>query len=164
MSTIRHWEAVRDELEALAAQHDDRLTPELVVETARRHPGSALHQCFTWDVEHAAYERWIDQARELIRRVRVEIQTEERTYTVSAYLRDPGVEPSKQGYVSIRVLQREPEQARLTILHEFAMAESYLQRARDLAAALQVAKATDRALAAVADAKAVVTDNGGAVG
>lgn len=164
MSTIRHWEAVRKELEALAARHDDRLTPELVVETARRHPGSALHQCFTWDLQTAAYERWIDQARELIRRVRVEIQTEERTYTVSAYVRDPRVEPSEQGYVSILVLQREPEHARLAILHEFAMAESYLQRARDLAAALQVVEATDRALSAVADAKAMVTDNGGPVG
>jgi len=164
MSTIRHWEAVRDELEALAAQHDDRLTPELVVETARRHPGSPLHQCFNWDIQSAAYERWLDQARELIRRVRVEIQTEERTYTVSAYLRDPGVEPSEQGYVSIRALRREPEQARLAILHEFAMAESYLQRARDLAAVLQVVEATDRALEAVAEAKDAASGNGGAVG
>jgi hypothetical protein len=163
MSTIRHWEAVRDELDALAAQHDDRLTPELVVETARRHPGSALHQCFTWDVQTAAYERWLDQARELIRRVRVEIRTEERTYTVSAYLRDPSVEPSEQGYVSIRVLQREPEHARLAILHEFAMAESYLKRARDLAAALQVVEVTDRALAAVVDARALVADHGDAI-
>jgi hypothetical protein len=148
------WEQVKVELEKLAIQHGGRLTPELVVEWARANPDSALYQYFTWDVERAAYERWLDQARELIRRVRVEVQVEDKTYYVSAYVRDPNAEPREQGYVSLSVLQRDPDQARMAALHELIQAEGHLWRACDLAVVLEVREAAERALAMVQEAKA----------
>lgn len=46
------------------------LTPELVVERSKD-PSFATHKAFTWDIHEAANERWLSQARSLIKSVYV---------------------------------------------------------------------------------------------
>src|SRR5438128_4396441 len=98
--------------QALLSLEDDegRLTPERVVKEARK-PESPLHDLFEWDTEKAAYQNWLDRAREIIRTVRVEIVTEKRVISAVAYVRDPAAEPKIQGYVSTLKLRSEGELA-----------------------------------------------------
>lgn len=56
---------VGEEIVALRAS-DGRFYPEIIVAWARQNPGSELHQRFQWDVERAAHEHWLWQARQLI--------------------------------------------------------------------------------------------------
>jgi len=77
-----------------------RLTPEQVVEAARP-AESALHACFTWNNSEAA-ERWrIEEARELIRSVRIEVTVEDRPIRSIAYVRDPERAGNAPGYVAL---------------------------------------------------------------
>lgn len=83
-----------------------RLTPEQVLEAASD-PKSALHSQFEWDDSKAAYAHRLDQARELIRRVKIELVVEERTIKAVAYVRDPDRQTSEPGYInSMRVTKR----------------------------------------------------------
>ena len=59
-----------EELEKISSQHSGRLEPRYVVEAAKNRK-SPLHHHFTWDVQQAAEERWLDQARSIIRAIRV---------------------------------------------------------------------------------------------
>ena len=53
------------ELEALATR-DGIIHARTVVEWARKNRGSALHRKFEWNVQKAAYQHWLWQARQLI--------------------------------------------------------------------------------------------------
>lgn len=77
-----------------------RLTPQEVVEAARP-DGSALHGCFEWDDSKAAESYRIEQARELIRRVKIEVTIEERTVRTVAYVRDTEREAGDSGYRAV---------------------------------------------------------------
>lgn len=64
-------QAIGEALSALAAAEGGELTPRAVVEGARD-PGSALHPHFDWNDAEAA-EKWrVEQARDLIRCIRVD--------------------------------------------------------------------------------------------
>lgn len=64
-------QAIGEALAAIAAGAGGELTPGAVVETARD-PENVLHPHFDWD-DAAAAERWrVEQARSLIRCIRVE--------------------------------------------------------------------------------------------
>ena len=83
-----------------------RLTPEQVVEAARDE-NSALHDCFEWDDSTAAEKYRIEQARDLLKRVKIEIEYHETTIKVVGYVRDPEAEPGDQGYrATMRVTKR----------------------------------------------------------
>ncbi len=91
-------EQAQAELKALESR-SGTLTPQEVVEAARDE-GTALHECFTWDDGEAA-ERWrLEEARELIRSVRIEVHYEERTIRTVGYVRDTRREPAQAGYVA----------------------------------------------------------------
>lgn len=64
-------QVIGEALEKITATADGKLTPHAVVEAARnqRHP---LHKFFEWDDAVAAEAYRVDQAREIIRIVRVE--------------------------------------------------------------------------------------------
>lgn len=71
-------------LKQLADQHGS-ITPELVLDYAKP-KDSPLHQFFQWDNTKAAEEYRLVQARQLIRRIKVEYVTEEtKTVTVRAF-------------------------------------------------------------------------------
>jgi hypothetical protein len=78
--------SLRDQLQAVYDEHS-RLTPQLVVDAARPadHP---LHDRFEWDDKTAAEAHRLDQARRLIRSVRViyrEANEKEAARTVRAF-------------------------------------------------------------------------------
>lgn len=57
--------SIADELLALKTK-DGLIIPAAVVEWAQAHPASELHSRFNWDVQDAAYQYWLWQARCLI--------------------------------------------------------------------------------------------------
>jgi hypothetical protein len=57
-------------LEELRLQHNNELSPELVVESAKD-PDSLIHPWFDWDDAEAAKKHRLDQARKLIRSIEV---------------------------------------------------------------------------------------------
>lgn len=63
-------EAAGRELERIRRHSDGRLEPEAVVATAA-HTDSPLHPAFEWDDEMAAVEHRLNQARNLIRSIRI---------------------------------------------------------------------------------------------
>ena len=77
-----------------------KLTPEQVVNAAADE-ASALHACFTWDDSEAAAKWRLDEAREIIRSVRIETVIEERTIRSVAYVHDPGQDQNEAGYISM---------------------------------------------------------------
>ena len=128
-------EAVRLRLEQLARAGSGRLTPEAVLEDAKR-KDSPLHQHFEWDTKKAAHSWWLQQARDLIRSVRVEVVTENKMVSVVAFVRDPSAASGEQGYVPIARLQNDRDLARTALVAEFTRVGDQLRRARELAAAL----------------------------
>jgi len=77
-----------------------RLSPQEIVEAARAE-GSALHECFEWDDTKAAESWRIEQARDLIRRVKIEVVIEDRSFRTVAYVRDQDQTAHKAGYRSV---------------------------------------------------------------
>jgi len=92
---------VGQELERL--QCDGRIDTDNVIARAKMSE-SAMHTCFTWDVEKAAYKHWTEEARYIIRNIRpvvIPSDTEEETvlpqrvyvpvYTVTQNRDDAGI-------------------------------------------------------------------------
>jgi hypothetical protein len=131
---MEYSDAVRDALATLAI--NGRLTPDAVV-AAAVDPDSPLHSHFVWDDSEAADLYRIDQARTLIRSVRVDLKIGETIVRSVAYVRDPEVEPEEQGYIAVDVLRRDQDLAREAVANEFARAGAALRRARLVAAALE---------------------------
>lgn len=123
--------------EALAsiADAEGRLTPDAVLKAAKnpRHP---LHEAFEWDDAKAGHAYRISQARELIARVRIEVNESELRRI--AYVRDPEAEPDAQGYRATAVLADDKEQARAAVLAELYRVHSCLIRAKDVAEAVGI--------------------------
>lgn len=128
-------EAIRERLQELADANGGLLTPEAVVEDARDKK-SPLHGQFTWDTKRAAYERWIDQARALIRTVRIEILHEETTFKAPYWLHDPDVDEGDQGYRSAVEIRSDKDKARATVYQECVRAAGAIRRARDVSVSL----------------------------
>lgn len=128
------------------------LTPDIVVQEAERED-SPLHHCFEWDNEKAGHAHRLEQARTLIRSIRVVVTIEDRTLSTFRYVRDPSVAPDDQGYVSVTVLRNDPVRAELLVRQEFDRADACMQRAEDLAEALQVEGVVARVRKQLATAK-----------
>lgn len=137
-----HAELVKISLEDIAKANAGRLTPDAVV-AAAADPSHILHESFTWDDEKAAHQHRLDQARALIKSVRVQIQTESRVISTVFYVRDPDASADEQGYVSIAKLRTDADMARAALIQEFQRAAVLLQGARDLAAALDMREDVD---------------------
>lgn len=73
---------IGEELTKIADSAGGRLTPKAVVETARN-PKHVLHRHFDWDDQIAADKWRLDQARTIIRSIRVE---EDESEPVQAFL------------------------------------------------------------------------------
>lgn len=127
-------DAIAARLEKLAAMGGGRLTPDAVLQDARS-PKSPLHDQFTWDDSEAATQWRLQQARELIRSVRVEVTTETRTVSTVRYVRDPTAGES-QGYVEVAKLRDNRALAAEALAAEIRAANALVTRARSLADAL----------------------------
>lgn len=133
--------------QALAELEDaeGRVTPEAVVEAAKPED-SVLHGLFEWNDGVAAHYYRIDQARTLIRSVRVEFRIEKRVVRSVAYVHDPLLPPKEQGYRAVVELRRDPEAARSALVSEFSRVSAHLRRARELATALSLEGEVDELL------------------
>lgn len=130
------------ELTRLAKANAGRLTPDNVVDAAQDE-ASPLHQCFEWDNDAAAHMFRVEQARHLIRSVRVDVTTSHHTVRVPAFVHDPECERGEQGYVSIRQLSSDEDKSREVVIAEFSRAASALRRARAVAMALGIEEQID---------------------
>lgn len=133
-------EAIRDRLAEICKANGGVLTPEAVVEDAKS-KASPLHGQFTWNTKEAAYQHWLDQARSLIRTVRV-VVTEE-WIRAPAYVRDPNAEHNAQGYVETLSLRSDADAARAVVVAEFARAAAAMRRAREVAKVLDLEREVD---------------------
>lgn len=118
-------------------QKHGHLTPEMVVNDAMS-PDSPLHGEFMWDKDTAAQAHWIEQARRLIRSVKIIITTETKVIKTVAYVRDPTKEGNEQGYLSVERIRGDKDIAREALVEEFKRAGSALQRAQRLAIAFGI--------------------------
>ena len=123
-------------LREIAAQHGGNLDPRDVVEEAKAssHP---LHDYFEWRDKIAGEQFRIDQARALIRSVRIEVKTNSAPMRAPQWVRSPANGPDQRGYVEVtRVVALE---ARLKIIRqEIDRAIGVVERLREISAALAV--------------------------
>lgn len=129
---------IKASLEAIAERSGGQLTPEAVVDAARD-PSSALHAHFTWDDAEAAHKRRLDEARTLIRSVKVIVRTEPFIVKAPQFIHDPSAGDA-QGYISIGRLATDEDRAREAVVAEFGRASSALARARAIAVGLGLAE------------------------
>lgn len=116
------------------------VVPEMLVQASRntKHP---LHHRFLWGKDgeaKAAHLHRLDIARSIISSVRVVITTSTHKITSIGYVRDPALPPRESGYVSVARLRTEADNAEEAILFEVNRAVAALERARELAAALDL--------------------------
>lgn len=137
MSTRAEQEVIRDHLSAIAQRNGGRLTPDMVVADARDED-SPLHSLFEWDTEKAAEAYWLDQARQIIRSVNVMIRTETTVVRAPYFVRDPDAGSDEQGYVTVTSVRTDADRAREVLVQEFSRVASMLQRAQQVAKALEM--------------------------
>lgn len=119
------------------------LTPEVVVRSAES-PKSPLHDLFEWNDSDAAKSWRENQARELIRSVKIEVRTTTSVIEAVAYVRDPKAGARDQGYVSVEQVRLDPAQATEALRYEVTRAVAGLNRARHLALVLGLEGEVDR--------------------
>lgn len=141
----RKAQDVAEAIKALADANGGTLTPEMVVRAAES-VDSPLHDQFQWDDAKAGAAYRLDQARTLIRSVRVEFTINDMTVSAPYMVRDPDQDARKQGYTSIPRLKTDADAARAAIVMEFQRAGAALARARALAAVLDVQQEVDDAI------------------
>ena len=137
---------VRNRLLELELASSGRLTVDAIVEDAAS-PDSPLHGEFEWDDTTAARKYRKVQAGALMRRVRLDVVTKERTLRVPEYLRDPDAGTREQGYIRPVTLKTDREKALEALTSAAERAAAVLNRVRDLAAALDLADELDDLLA-----------------
>jgi hypothetical protein len=118
------------------------LTAEAVVEAARD-AKSPLHALIDWDLQRAAYQHWVVQAREIICTYRVKTITTTTTYKVPYYVRNPKAPADQQGYVTVDELRTDEDLKRAHVDAELSRARSALDRARGYALTLGLASEID---------------------
>lgn len=147
-------EAIRERLAEIEKQNNGRLTPEAVVEDAKR-KDSPLHAHFEWDVKKAAMRYWIERAREIITSVQVVTRIEKTRVASVYYVRDPSASTTEQGYVSIDRLRTDDDMAREAVVNEFARAAACLHRAKTLARVLNMEREVEQLIEGVESVKRI---------
>lgn len=105
-------------LARLCSEGGGRLTPEAVVKEAED-PSSPLHGEFVWDNTEAARLYRLQQARQLIRVVKVEVRVEHKVLSVPRFVHDETLEKGQRGYVEAQKLKGHREIALDTLRAEY---------------------------------------------
>ena len=111
-----------------------RLTPEQIVHEAEKED-SPLHSFFEWDNDIAAEAHRIEQARDLIKRVKIVVEVQEKNVRTVAYVRDTEKGKSEAGYVSL--LKVNTRQAKDIMASELERILELLDRAIKLSTVTQ---------------------------
>lgn len=135
-------------LAALAAANAGRLTPEAVVEDARSKT-SPLHQYFEWDDKRAAHTARLEAARRLIKAVDLTVVDRSFLLRSVVYSRDPRLEASEQGYISLVEARDDAELSRLLLQQELRRIIAMIERARRIADALGITDEFASAMTAI---------------
>lgn len=132
-----HQKAIAKRLERIARRNGGILTPDAVVEDARDE-SSPLHEQFTWDDTEAAKQWRLEQARTLIRSVKIEIKADEKTVSTVRYVRSPEASGKQQGYADVTRLRTREDLAREALRRELAAAKALFDRCESLAEVFQL--------------------------
>ena len=138
-------------------QDNGRLNPADVIEAAKD-AGSPLHSWFEWDDTVAASKYRLDQARALIRSVKIEVTVRDVPLSCVGYVRDPGADPDTAGYRSVVKLRSEEDAARAAIVDEMRRVSAAVARAKAVAAVLGVADDVEKIDTVVRDFTARVVE------
>jgi hypothetical protein len=148
MKTKQQRDEIRKRLAEIEERNGGVLRPSDVVADARN-PKSPLHDCFTWDVRKAAARYWVEQARELIVSIKVEVRVDRTQVQTVFYVKHPNSAPGEQGYVGYDRLRAQGDLAREALVQEFGRAADLLRRARELAKALELHGEVDELVSGV---------------
>jgi len=121
------------------------INPKLVIEAARD-PTSPIHSEFEWDVQAAAEEYWLDQARTLIRYVKLNVEISSRTIVAPFYVVDPERPIDSKRYVELTIAGRNEEVARQILTAELERIAAAIRRAQQIATVLGLTDELDRLL------------------
>lgn len=127
---------------------DGVITPDAVLKEAAKKK-SPLYSYFEWDDSKAAYNYRLDQARALIRSVRVVVTEESHQISTIAYVRNPEAGTKQQGYISTQYVKESKSKSRRALMIELQRAEYALQRAYEVAEALGLSAEVEALLAQV---------------
>lgn len=122
----------------LSLDRDGQLRPDDVLAAAEP-DDSPIHDLFTWDDEIAGHRFRMDQARAVIKRVRVNyIQAEPkvREIRIAEYIHDPDLPQGQQGYIRTGLLRTREESALAALQAELDRVQSMVERTRLVAAQL----------------------------
>lgn len=100
---------------------------ELVV--AATATSSPLHCLFEWDNSKAGHSFRVEQARQILRSIRVKIEQRGHTIVAPFYLRNPDLPPAEQGYTALPYLLTDKDRMRRVVVAELARAVGALTRA-----------------------------------
>ena len=141
-------ELIERRINEIAVENGGKLTAELLVIEAAD-PDSVLHKSFEWDNDKAAHQHRLDQARTLIRSVRIVTYTETTVVRSIAYVRDPNA-GDEQGYVALASLKSDREKAIEAVRYETKRASAAMHRAKEVGDVLGLGELVDSALAMIA--------------
>jgi hypothetical protein len=103
-----------------------KLEPDQIINEATKET-SPLHYYFEWDDEVAGAAYRLDQARELIRRVKIVVTYEETEIKTVRYIRDVETPGDEQGYIAVKRIKAKNVNA--TLAEELERVSGYLMRA-----------------------------------
>lgn len=141
-------------LEKIRAKAQGVLTPDDVVKDARS-ASSPLHSHFTWDDSEAAHQFRLEQARTLIRNVRVEVSTSTVTMAAPFYIRDPRC-GTQQGYASVAEIKTDRQVSADALKMEIARVIGVYERAASIAEELGLSSHLEQAINAARSLQQVV--------
>jgi hypothetical protein len=134
-------EVVEQELDRLTRLGGGTLPPVDVVNSARS-PKSPLHRYFEWNDAIAGEAYRLDQARMLIRSVRVSVIYEQTTLIVPRYRHNPELTNGEAGYCELMSIPNDAQKLRV-IVSEMRTGMAHLRRAGSIALAIDNAQLHD---------------------
>jgi hypothetical protein len=132
MSERPNLEKIAEALRELETA-EGKLDPEQVVAFAASNPDSPLHGWFTWDDSEAARRYRLNQARDLIRTVKITITVRDHKLSAPAYVRDPDESGQSGVYRSIHHVKSDEEMARDVMIEEMKRIANAVARAHQIA-------------------------------
>lgn len=141
-------ELVREVLEDLARNNGGTITPDQVIDHARDE-ASPLHNYFEWNDTLAAANYRREQARSLLRSVKIVVKYETKNVKTVAYVRDPSRKLDEAGYIAVDRVKSDKDLAREVMVAEFKRAGAALSRARSLATYFNMENKLERFIAEI---------------
>jgi hypothetical protein len=113
------------------------IEPARLVEVARD-PKNLLHDEIEWDVSKAAYKYQLEQARGLIRFVKLEVEIMHETVIAPFYVLDPLRPPRSKRYLEIEAAARDEDLALAVMEEECSRIAQAIRRATAAAKVLNL--------------------------